>query len=445
MYALSLALMAALAINLAIIGPRLAQGQPFGTALEASGLLLTPRLLAATGVDSWRTMVAAYIRNQRAPGDMYWVFFARHIRFQYPPSSLFLLKLLPGPLTQPIRPEVRAWLAVPSCIAVFVTVLCAGLVMLELQAQAEARKVRFRDLQTWLLLGLVSILGVTYYPLTKGHNLGQIQVFIGALATLALLLKTWRSPMLSGICLGLCCLLKPQFAIRLVWAALRRDWRLFAGFVGTAAIGLSASLYTFGLHNHLQYLEVLRELSRRGECFAPNQSINGLLHRLLDEGSGLRWRSTELAPYRPAVYYGTLLSSALLVGMALFAPSKPEFRASPLDLAIGVCAATMASPLAWEHHYGSFFAVFALALPFALRAGRSGFWVLLAYELVANELLPREILFSQRWTSLAGAHVLWGSLLLFGWLLVRRYRGSSAPPCADTGTQSDTAAPVAQN
>ena len=60
-------------------------------------------------------------------------------------------------------------------------------------------------------------LAATFYPLVKAYSLGQIQVWIDAL--FAVLVATWgRRPAVSGACLGVMCLIKPQFALIGAWA-----------------------------------------------------------------------------------------------------------------------------------------------------------------------------------------------------------------------------------
>jgi len=46
---------------------------------------------------------------------------------------------------------------------------------------------------------------------------------------------------------------------------------VLSGFVPIALV----SVWRYGLHNHLAYLGVLSFLSRHGEQFYPNNSING--------------------------------------------------------------------------------------------------------------------------------------------------------------------------
>jgi hypothetical protein len=255
-------------------------------------------------------------------------------------------------------------------------------------------------------------------------------VYLGALVALALLLNAYEFRGLSGVCIGLCCLVKPQYGLLVVWGLLRREKRFLIGLLAVGALGLAVSFKTFGVQNHLQYLEVLQRLGRFGEAYGPNQTVNGLLQRWLENGNPIKFQSRALPPFHPVVYYGTLVSSLVLVGLALFLPSAAQQRGGAIDLAVALCAATMASPIAWEHHYGAFFPILALAIPVALAAGRSGVLLLIAYELMANELIRPQLIYMNRWTGLLGSHLFYGALLLFGLLLAGRWRGEPQPPKA---------------
>jgi len=153
---------------------------------------------------------------------------------------------------------------------------------------------------------------------------------------------------------------------------------------------LVASIALFGLANHLDYLSTLQFLASRGEAFYPNQSVNGLLNRLLLNGDSLTWSGTQFPAYQPMIYLGTLLSSAVLILAALFVRGRQTDKGGLLDFMTAALSFTIASPIAWEHHYGILPPIF-VALLFALLAGRTtgrrwGFWVVLAvsYVLAAN-------------------------------------------------------------
>jgi alpha-1,2-mannosyltransferase len=412
-------------INFAIVAFFRSRGESGERAFEASGLLLTPRLFGPTGVDSIRPMAAAYVRQQQS-GDMYWVMLVKGVKFQYPPSALLVMKLLPQPISSPVSAELAALQTKPSLFAIMLTIVCTGLLWLKLMAADWGAPAGWSRWQVLGSLGLIGALGVSYYPLLKGHNLGQIQVYLGALSALALLLQELELSAVSGACLGVCCLIKPQFGVLMLWALLRRQKHFLIGFGAVVGLGLWLSLSEFGLRNHLQYLEVLQHMSRRGEAYWPNQSVNGLLNRVLQNGNAIKFQSHAFAPYHPVVYYASLLTSGLFVALSLLLPTAASMKGRGLDLAVVMCAATMASPIAWEHHYGAFFPMFAIALVSALRSARAGLWLMVSYELVANELLRPQLVFEDRWTGLLGSHIFFGALLLFGFLLWVRARGVQA-------------------
>jgi hypothetical protein len=128
---------------------------------------------------------------------------------------------------------------------------------------------------------IVAAFTLTFYPVVKAFTPGQIQVWINALFALALLawMLGWKAS--SGVAIGLTCLIKPHYGLFLLWAAVRGQWRFVVGCVSVGCLGLAASLAAFGLADHLDYLSVLLYMFQRGETFYPNQSINGLLNRLM--------------------------------------------------------------------------------------------------------------------------------------------------------------------
>ena len=129
-------------------------------------------------------------------------------------------------------------------------------------------------------------------------------------------------------------------------------------------------------------------LSKTGEASYPNQSINGLLNRLLNNGSTMLFEANGFPPYSAIVRWGTLLSSGVIVSSALFY----GYRRKPalLDFQLAALAFTMASPIAWEHHYGILPLIF-ISVYFGLRRfshdDRRKFYYLIlsaSYVLAAN-------------------------------------------------------------
>ena len=311
-------------------------------------------LTARQGGDSWRGMLRAHtiITTEDGRRALYErAFFGpdlQHDGFQYPPTALLIVggldTLTGGAAESALR--VITWIAIP--ITALVVLRIAG-----------APRVR--------LPGLVTAFAATlaFYPVMRAYRNGQIQTWLTALFAGSLLAFASGRPATSGAFAGLACLVKPQWGLVLVWAALRREARFALGFVAAIGAGLLVAVPLYGVRPFIDYVGVLRFLSRHGEAYFPNQSVNGLLHRLLFNGDNLTWSTQWIAhfpPFHPAVYAGTLISSALVVGIALFGVRARADGDRALDYALVALAGTMASPIAWEHHYGVLLPIFALLL-----------------------------------------------------------------------------------
>ena len=432
----NLALTVAIAVGLVMTGSGIKDG------FRATGAYQVVRLPQHRySTDSWTPMLTAYQRKAEDPGgSLYAVFFDDQVKFQYPPSSLLFFDLFSSSMTRLVDGQVGEslfglleWL---SRGAVILTALASALVLAvglrRLELDRPARPARVIACMT-----LATVIGLTYYPILKAHQLGQIQVFLNSLVALGLLCYLLKWEALSGVCFGICCLVKPQYGLILLWALLRRRWNFTLGLAGASAVGLILSIFRFGLQDHFRYLGVLREISRAGESFWANQSVNGLLNRFLENGDPVTFSLNSFAPYHPAVYAITLVSSLVFLGLAFWLPAGGRHASGgAFDLAIVLAAATIASPVAWEHHYGTFLPIFAVALPGLLYArpfGRATAPLLVfSYGTVANAMLRPDLIFVNRWWGLAGSHLFFGSLVLFGLLLALRARGWGGQPAPTT-------------
>jgi alpha-1,2-mannosyltransferase len=405
--------------------------ETFKRALKATAPAQVLRLQDLSTTDSWRPMLKAYQSKLQNPqSDLYAVFFVDHIKFQYPPPSLLMFDLFPRSMTRidgdvvarPLR-RVLAWM---SRGAVVLTVLTSVLIF-ELGLRRLPSDQRVPPAHVAASIGLSLALGLTYYPVLFGHFLGQMQVFLNALLALALLFSLAGRPTLAGLCFGACCLVKPHYGLVLVWSLLTRQWRFTVGLAGVVLGGLAISIARFGLADHLRYLDVLRVLSS-GEYYWTNQSVNGLLNRLLEHGSQLQPVITEFAPYHPLVYALTVLSSVAILALA-FWPLRhgPRADRGTIDLMVLLVAITLASPIVWIHHYGAFLPVFAALLPGLLYArplGRATVPLFAAgYLATANLLMWPHLMFLNPWLGLTGSLMFYGGLTFFGLLLALRAAG----------------------
>lgn len=365
--------------------------------------------------DSWRPMMVA-LNWLKAPTDGFLyqnVFFIQNAKFQYPPTSLLPLAMLEK---LGITPSIGVlnrigwvWIVVTALVMAVYSVILAE------RSGTLAR----HDRRGRVAVAAVAVFAtMSFFPVMLAYTIGQVQAWINAIFICACLSWLLGRRMATGMLIGAICLLKPQFALFLIWGVLRRQWPFLIGWFLVTAPALILSLALYGFANHLDYLRVLQFLSHHGEIYYHNQSVGGLLNRLLVEGDsvGLPF---GFPPYNPLVYTGMLLSSMVLVLAALFLRPRKADRGGLLDFLTAALTFTLASPIAWEYHYGIQLPILATLL-FALLAqpqegGRAGLWATLAaayvfsanYFFAANAAADTPFDFVQSYLLFAGFATLW--------------------------------------
>jgi hypothetical protein len=378
--------------------------------------------------DSWKPMrTALFFVDEPRKKPLYTVvFFDNNVRFQYPPSSLLILEGLRAlPIDNPIGNDTL------NDISWWSILLLAGAVariFYLARRRFGNRPASTTDEFIYVVLALLFTL--SFYPVVRGYYLGQIQIWIDLL--LAGVLWAWLEDRkrIAGVLFSFICVIKPTLALLAVWAVLRRQWHFVVGFAVPMACFAMLSLALYGWDNHVDYLGVLSYISRQGEIFHPNQSMNGLLHRLLDNGNSLEWNRNTLMLYNPWVHAGTVASSLALLGFGLWAARAREVRLEPLDLAIVLLCSALAAPTAWTHHYGVTLLLFALALPAILSIGtraRHGIMLglLIAFLLISNNYRALNRLHDTPLNFLQ-SYVYFGGLLLLA-TLWRTHRALRTP------------------
>ena len=410
-------------------------------------LALADRDRLLTANDSWGVMETAYDRLRARPAEPVYatLVFREGRKFQYPLTSLIPLQVANA--VRPAGIERRTLLNALSVLAYAASLaLLAAFAAREVGAAGRTAGAAAGLARPALAALLVLTLGLTFYPLTVALQIGQIQVWINAAmaGVLVCWLRGWTSA--AGVLTGLACLIKPQCGLLLLWGLVRRQWAFALSGLAVAGAGALYALALFGVAQNLAYREVAEVLARRGEAFLPNQAVNGLLHRLLGNGDAATFRATQFPPFNPLVYAGTLASSAILIALALGWPWLTAGRArgadarggdetrpgGPADLGIAMTTSVLASPIAWQHHFGVLFPVLLYLL---LRApgppafGRSAVPLLaLAWLLVANDFFPLLGTPHGVGGALAGSYVLGGALLLLCALYAAVLRRRPAVP-----------------
>lgn len=251
-----------------------------------------------------------------------------------------------------------------------------------------------------------------FYPLIKGVGLGQAQTFLSLLFGLLIYLWSTGRERSSGVVVAALAMVKPQFVLVLIWMAVRRRWNAFWSGMIFAALMFGVAAAVFGLHNNLDYIPVLASLSHKAQSHYANQSLFGTLNRMVFNGENLDYHPYVYSPYIPWIYYTTVLSSLAMFALALFYPWG-SFKGSTADLAVIGITSVAASPMAWEHHYGIVFPIFAwLWFSYGCWQQHRPWLLGLSYFLCSTFLTPTKLLASIPVLNILQSYLYFGALLL---------------------------------
>ncbi len=379
--------------------------------------------------DSWDPMYRAALQemNNPASGLYQTTFFENQVKFQYPPASLLPFMGLIG--------LNMSWEGILHFMNAISLASMVGIAVCMYAVATTAAEHYSGHLDNPILIKAIIFLLILagtflYYPILRGQYLGQIQVILDFLVCLTFLAWLRNGEFLSGILIALATLIKPQFGLLLVWGAIRKKSRFCAGmFLVLVPAGI-VSLIVFGFDEHLDYLAVLSYIGKHGEVFWANQSMNGLLNRLISDVNSLQWEPNSYAPFNVYVYAGTLASTiGLLLFGLLYRPKwVREARAdrdqmvSALDLSSMIILITLASPIAWEHHYGVIWPVIILMLIAAINLVKvTPDWmaklclllIILGYYLTANFFaFAEQEEFSRAPLNLLQSYIFFGGVIL---------------------------------
>jgi hypothetical protein len=310
---------------------------------------------------------------------------------------------------------IASWIAVVAVVALQVL----------LAAKISGQSAPQHGTLSWRAGVATAFAAFFFMPITLAFSLGQAQIFLDLFFTLMVLFWIERRERLAGVTMALLAMVKPQFGLLLLWAALRRRWNALAAGALTLAAGGAVSLTAFGLRNNLDYLGVLAGLSRKAQSHYANQSIFGLLNRAIFNGENLPYHPYVYPPFVPWIYGVTLATTAVLALLALAYPWR-ERAGGMADLAAIGVVSVIATPMAWEHHYGVMLPLFVWLWFAVYRRGvGSALALALAWVPIADFLSPLNFFAAVPVANLLQSYMYFGALLLLGLLL--RAHEASAP------------------
>jgi alpha-1,2-mannosyltransferase len=239
--------------------------------------------------------------------------------FTYPPFSALLMV----PLT---------WL--PFWAGVAVTSF-AGVVALALTVGLVLRTCP--PTPAWVLPAVVGA-AVLSEPVWATLSFGQVNLLLMAAVTYDVLRSERRT---AGWLLGVAAGVKLTPLVLVAFLVLTGRIRAAAVAVLTFAATVAVAAVAAPQQSRAYWSEVLWDPSRIGGVgFAGNQSVNGMLSRVLghEAGTGL-WFAVASA----------VAGATLLVAAAVWRSALPTGR--PLGLCLAAIAMLFASPISWNHHW----------------------------------------------------------------------------------------------
>ena len=327
-----------------------------------------------SGADSWWAMSQALDYLKENPYGMVYqeLFFNKGVKFQYPTTSLLLLDFIRA------QAPIVTWQTIYDSLNLLSIYLVPVLALIQYKLYYKNVEVECTenlpdlDRVTGYFLVIACIL--IFYPLIFSIYLGQIQTGILFLTTLAFLTFSKKQYTLTGVLFGICICIKPQWVLIILWACIRKQWSMVLGAISVATIFSLIAMYLYGLNNFFDYLNVLGFLSKHGESYYINQSFNGLINRSLHNGINIEFLFHSIPPYNPIVHYATLVFNFSLIVFVLVwrRNSVPNL----VDISIVVLGLTLASPIAWNHHYTILIPIFAVITPIVLSKNIFGKWSL---------------------------------------------------------------------
>lgn len=305
--------------------------------------------------DSWDPMHIAsdYWDEHNTNGRIYTDnLIAQNIRFQYPPVTLFIPQFV-----DKLNISNNVFYAACTYLFILITALSLFKIVQCSMVGHTQDRLPWKE-QLYLFLGLLA-LTVLYFPILQGAVFGNIQIWLNALFAISLICMIKKKYLWAGVLIGLAATVKPQFGLLLVWAIFRKNWQFMTGFLLAFGLITLGGVIAFSIENHIDYLNALSYLSQHGESYHHNQSLNGLLNRMFGVASPDLYNNLSLIylyqpfpPYNPWVYFPTLISSMLIIGLCLLVKRPATQEVILVDYCLMSLGLTLASPITWIYHYG---------------------------------------------------------------------------------------------
>jgi alpha-1,2-mannosyltransferase len=380
------------------------------------------------GNDSWRPMGLAYDHWVESQGQslLYTdLLLPVKVKFLYPPTALLITQFIE-------TNDINLLAFSTSTTIIFLFLMVAGVIAAALYSYREYKAPPLSMKEQIAVGVLLTFLLFTFYPVVKAATLGQMQVWLNAFFAIAILCYVTGYDVLAGIMLGLMASIKPHYALFILWGLLRGNKRLVIAITVTGLLGVLLGMREFGFAMYLDYLRGLSFVTQHGESFYTNQSFNALAGRFFSVRypeifNNLKWNGYRYPPYNFWVFSFTQITSIAVLLITLLKTKVQSKEAKLADFLLMGLGATLASPIAWEHHYGVLFPIFVcvwLILWFG-DALLKNFWIkiaFVAFYLIAANVFPFAKFVADSYLNVLQSYLFFAALGLFIILLLIKHR-----------------------
>lgn len=311
------------------------------------------------GNDSWRPMQLAYdhwVESGKQSLLYADLLLPVKLKFLYPPTTLLI--------TQFINTNNVNLLAFStSATIIFLFLMAAGVIATVSHLYKSYKAPQLSPAEQTAVGTLLTLLLFTFYPVVKAATLGQMQVWLNAFFAIAILCYITGWDILAGVMLGLMASVKPHYALFILWGFLRGNIKLVIAITVTGLLGVLLGMREFGFAMYIDYLRGLSFVTQHGESVYTNQSFNALAGRFFSVRypelfNNLKWNGYRYPPFNIWVFSFTQITSIAILVTTLIKTKSQSMESKVADFLLMGLGATLASPIAWEHHYGVLFPIF---------------------------------------------------------------------------------------
>jgi hypothetical protein len=254
-----------------------------------------------------------------------------------------------------------------------------------------------------------------YQPLVESLALGQANVLLLLLVTLAWWGARTGHPWVAAASVAVCPFVKVQYALILPALWWMKQPRILRGALLFIAIGVTVSLAVLGPAHHTAYIRYLLNPPDYLRTWTANLSPGAIFHRLLSPHGEARLLADGLTLAVDAIL-------VVIVARAIPRGVRPDSPVFDWAWALVVTAIPLVSPLTEEHHLTVLLLPLALLLlarwDMPLRSAESGLLLASVLLLGSRYSLERFPVFQAGIPSLLAGGKLVGALCL-AWLLTR--------------------------